>query len=156
MSRAHADRIVLLFIAACWVAGALNLADAFFRPADLTREHVVLAALTVLGLGGCAAWSAAWRYGQMAVAAAAAAYVVLYSQRMWTVYIEPELAFTGVSFFEAVLDKFQVVHASIAHSLSLGNFGNGLSELFSEWLMPLSQLAALVETALGLVQRARN
>jgi hypothetical protein len=142
-------RTITLLAAACWLLSAVQVAEAASYPASLRSDHILLGLLSLAGLAACAARLASWRYGRAAVAATAALYLVLYCMRTWTMQIEPQMAFMGVSMLDATLSFVRIVHFSIAHSFGLGNLLLAADQLFFEWLMPLGQAAVLAATATG-------
>ena len=137
------QRTIALSAAACWLLSAAQVAEAFSHPGQVGSHDVLLGLLSVAGLAACGGWLASWRYARVAVAGTAALYLVLYCVRIWTVQIEPRMAFTDASLLEATLDSLRIVQAAVAHSLSVGNLMVGAGELFYEWLMPLVQVGIL-------------
>lgn len=140
--RGHSQvRTLMILALASWTISAAQVVEALLYPEFLKGNHLILGAIALFGLVGCLAWVANHRFWRRIVVTAAIIYLAFFAFRTFVFLIYPWLGQTTL--LEAVWLSFRVVGTLVTHHLSEGRILQGLSELFFEWLMPLSQIVVL-------------
>ena len=135
------ERTIALLAAGSWVAQGAGTFDAILRY-EVAPYSYLIAILAVVGVTGGLMYFAAAKRWRFMVGTASGVFLLLYCLRFFWFSLSWQL--DQHSLAEALPRAFGITSMLIQHTLSIGQYGDGIAITFYEWLMPAFQVIVLL------------